>query len=204
MASIRKYLEGDREAVYRICLQTGDAGKDATAIYHDPKLLGHVYAGPYLEFAPDCAFVLEDQHGVGGYVIGVPDTHKFERTLEVEWWPALRKLYTDPTNMNRDSWSADDRIVRLIHHPPRTPRRIAETYPAHLHIDLLPRLQSQGLGAQMLDRWLRRMREAGSAGMHLGVGMANERAIRFYRSYGLAEIERLGPPFSVVYFGTKL
>ncbi|MBV9331165.1 MAG: GNAT family N-acetyltransferase [Alphaproteobacteria bacterium] len=204
MATIRDYRKEDLEDVYRICLETGDAGRDASSIYRDRQLLGHIYAGPYVVLEPECALVLEDELGVGGYVIGALDTHAFEKRLEAEWWPALRGRYSDPMIAESGARGAETRMAHLIHHPTRTPRRIAEPYPSHLHIDLLPRLQKRGFGTRMIDAWLERVRKQGSTGMHLGVGAANERAIRFYRAYGLAEIERLGPPYDVLYFGTKL
>ena len=87
----------------------------------------------------------------------------------------------------------------LIHHPLRTPDRIVDRYPAHLHINLLPRLRGQGIGRALLDRWLDAVAALGAKGAHLVVGTRNERAMRFYRAYGFAEIERLsGPPGAVV------
>jgi hypothetical protein len=44
---LRGYRPGDQGHLYRICLQTGDHGTDATAQFRDPDLLGHVYAAPY-------------------------------------------------------------------------------------------------------------------------------------------------------------
>ena len=44
---IRGYQPGDLRALYQVCLQTGDSGRDATAQFRDPDLLGHVYAAPY-------------------------------------------------------------------------------------------------------------------------------------------------------------
>jgi ribosomal protein S18 acetylase RimI-like enzyme len=204
MAEIRNYRPDDLEALYRICLETGDAGKDATDIYRDPKVLGHVYAAPYGVHAPESALVAEDDEGVGGYILGPVDTRAFEKTLEAAWWPRLRDVYPDPSKTRAESWSADERMHYLIHHPSRAPRRITEPYPSHLHIDLLPRLQGRGLGRKLIDAWLSRMRELGSIGTHLGVGPANARAVRFYGAYGFAEIERFGPPFNVIYFGMTL
>jgi ribosomal protein S18 acetylase RimI-like enzyme len=204
MAKIRNYRRGDLDAVYRICLETGAHGKDATPLYRDPKVMGHVYAGAYVAFAPENAFVLEDEEGVGGYIIGALDSHAFEKRLEREWWPGLRRAYRDPSDKPHEQWTADERMAYLIHHPSRTPRRIAEPYPSHLHIDLLPRLQGRGFGRAMLDTWFDQLKKDGSRGAHLGVGPANDRAVRFYRAYGLNEIERLDPPFNVIYFGREL
>jgi len=195
MAEIRPYRARDLDELYAICLATGDAGQDATHLYRDPGLLGHVYAAPYGIFAPDCCFVAQDGQGVCGYVIGTRDTAAFEERLEREWWPQLRARYPKPAKSPTPT--PDERMQRLIHKPDRTPRRIWERYPAHLHIDLLPRLQGQGFGRRMIGHW----REAVGMPVHLGVGLRNERAVRFYRACGFHEIERYGAPYDVIVFG---
>src|SRR5437868_13360969 len=97
MAKIRNYRAGDLDSVYRICLETGAHGNDATHLYRDPRVIGHVYAGAYVAFEPENAFVLEDDEGVGGYIIGAADSRAFERKLQADWWPALRNAYADPS-----------------------------------------------------------------------------------------------------------
>ena len=52
-------------------------------------------------------FVVEDGHGVGGYIVGAPDTRNFEARLEAEWWPDLREIYSDPSDTSRAGWSLD-------------------------------------------------------------------------------------------------
>jgi len=204
MAKIRNYGEADFDAVYRICLETGAAGKDATSLYEDSRIIGHVYAGPYVRFSPETAFVIEDEDGVGAYIIGPVDTKSFEKRLEQDWWPELRRKYSDPDIAHAADWSADERMMHLIHHPAKTPKRIAERHPAHLHIDLLPRLQGRGLGRELIRLWSERVRALGATGFHLAVGAANERAIGFYRACGLEEVESHGPPYNVFFFGQRL
>jgi len=180
---IRPAVASDLNALYRICLQTGDSGQDATHLYRDPKIVGHLYAAPYLVLEPGSAFVAEDSHGVGAYIVGAVDTLGFEARLEAEWWPALRPRYPEPGG-DPAGWSLDEMRAWQIHHPRPPPKRITDPYPSHLHINLLPRLQGRGLGQALIDRWLARMREAGSRGVHLGVSPVNHRALRFYRAYG--------------------
>lgn len=201
MSIIRPARESDRAALYSICLETGDSGEDATPLYADPLLLGHVYAGPYLSHAPDFAFVLEDDQGVGGYVIGTPDSHAFEDTLEREWWPGLRAQYPDPARIPSDQRTRDERITALLYHPPRTPDALLTDYPAHLHIDLLPRVQGGGNGRRLMVTLLDALRDAGVPGVHLGVGDRNTRAQGFYRHLGFQELSRA--PGSVT-FGMRL
>jgi ribosomal protein S18 acetylase RimI-like enzyme len=183
---IRDVQAGDLDALYRIALATGDSGQDASQLYRDPKLVGHLYAAPYAVLARELALVVEDASGVGGYILGALDTLAFEARMETEWWPALRRQYPDPAG-DPDDWDLDQLRAYQIHHPRPPPARIADPYPSHLHINLLPRLQGRGLGQAMLDAWLARIAAAGSRGMHLGVSPANHRALRFYRAYGLEE-----------------
>ena len=200
---IRPYEPRDLPAVYRICLATAAAGSDASRLYRDPLLVGHVYAAPYAIFAPHCCFIAQDRDSVAGYIIGACDTSEFERQLEVGWWPELRRFYPNPAAPHDGEWKFDLLMMRLIHRPARTPDKIANIYPSHLHINLLPRMQGKGSGRSFIDAWLNRMREMGSRGAHLAVGAGNERAIAFYRHYGFHEIERTGRA-TVIWFGITL
>ena len=190
-AEIRPVRADDLGAVYDIALKTGANGEDATALYADPRLVGHVYAAPYVAHEPGCSFVVEDVEGVGGYIVGALDTRAFEARLESAWWPDLRSRYADPSPPH-EGWSADERMAFLIHHPFRTPSRIVEKHPSHLHINLLPRLQGRGMGRKLMDCFLSRMKELGSPGVHLGVGAPNARGRAFYGAYGFTVLEE-GP-----------
>jgi ribosomal protein S18 acetylase RimI-like enzyme len=197
MAQIRGFRPDDLDALYRICLATGDVGADAAHLYRDPKLIGHVYTGGYAAISPETVFVAEDDEGVAGYILGPADTRAFEAEMETHWWPPMRARYPDPAGAPA---SPDARMCHLIHHPARLPDSIVEAYPAHLHINLLPRLRGQGIGRQLVDRWRAKVAAMGATGAHLVVGTRNERAVRFYRAHGFNEIERLrGPPAAIVF-----
>ena len=203
MVEIRAFRPDDLDDLYRICLATSPGGGAAT--YRDPKLVGHVYAAPYAVLSPPSVFVVEDAHGVGGYILGAPDTRNFEARLEAEWWPGLRKAYSDPSDTPRAGWSPDQLMIHRIHNPHHTPNVIVEGYPSHLHINLLPRFRGRGLGRRLMDEWLRTIRGIGSCGAHLAVGAANLRAIRFYRTCGFQELKSPSPaPSDPVWFGITL
>ena len=188
-AVIRPYRASDLEDLYRVCLQTGDAGGDATSMFEDPRIPGHVFAAPYGLFEPSLAFVAEDELGVGGYVVGALDSRAFEKRLETDWWPGLRERYPPPpADLPPDQWTADQRFAAAIYDPPRMPDELAEHYPSHLHINLVSRLQSQGLGRQLMSTLVRALREQGSVGVHFFVWPTNERAVGFYRHLGFSMI----------------
>ena len=87
----RSLLPGDEMALYDICLQTGDAGKDATGLYEDKGLLGDLYVGPYLHYQPELAWVIEDDLGICGYLLGVTNTLNFQSWFLDKWLPRIQK-----------------------------------------------------------------------------------------------------------------
>lgn len=191
--SIRPYRPGDLDDLYRICLLTADNGKDATSLYHDPRLPGHVYAAPYGLFEPSLAFVAEDTAGVGGYIVAALDTQAFEKRLESDWWPRLRSRYPEPPpGLPQERWTPDQYAAHFIHHPWTTPDEITKRYPSHLHINLVPRLQARGQGRQLIKTLTGALCDQGSLGLHLHVSLGNQLAAGFYRRVGFTELPATG------------
>ncbi len=188
MFNIRQCKSQDVDAVYEVCLKTGDAGQDATHIFKDPKALGHLFVGPYMALEPDFAFVLEDEQGVCGYTLGALDTITFQKRYLEEWLPPLQKKYPDPTG-DEDSWTEDQKIYHQLHHPEVDSPKVLESYRSHLHIDLLPRAQGQGNGKKMMQALLQALQKAGSSGVHLGLYTRNTRAFKFYTTLGFEVLE---------------
>jgi ribosomal protein S18 acetylase RimI-like enzyme len=174
--------------LYRICLLTANNGQDATSLYRDPRLPGHVYAAPYGVLEPPLAFVAEDTAGVGGYIVGALDSLDFAMRLERQWWPGLRRRYPHPPQeIPEQPWTPDERMAYRIHHPWPVSAELAERYPSHLHINLVPRLQARGHGRRMINTLLDALRASGSGGVHLHVNLGNQQAARFYQRIGFAE-----------------
>ena len=159
---IRPAAADDRDALYDICVRTGNAGDDARPLYRNHELLGEIWTGPYLELQPDLAFVAEDDAVVVGYVLGAADTRAFEAACEQKWWPPLRARYPDPPA--DAELTADEALMRRIHHPQPTPDAVVANHPAHLHIDILPRGQGQGIGRQLVVHAARRLAVAWRGG----------------------------------------
>jgi ribosomal protein S18 acetylase RimI-like enzyme len=185
VTEIRGYRPEDHDGVYDVCLRTGASGEDASHLVRDFRLLGHLYAGPYVALAPDLAFVVVDGQGVGGYILGALDTVAFEAQLEEEWWPPLRERYPRPPSDGEPV--LDDLLIALMHDRPAPDAKLVGEYPSHLHIDLLPRLQGRGWGRRLVGTLTERLRAAGSPGVHLGVAADNTRAHAFYRAVGFTE-----------------
>lgn len=204
-SEIRQYQPGDRDAMYDICLRTGAAGGDASSLVGDPRLMGEIYVGPYVTHAPDLAYVVIDDEGVAGYVLGALDSVAFAEVLERDWWPDLRARHPEPDSdapvVGDGQGALDALLIGLIHHPPPLNRDVVAGYPSHLHIDLLPRAQGRGWGRRLTETLFAALAERGSPGVHLGVALANTRAISFYQHLGMTE---LGRDYIAITFGSRL
>lgn len=181
--TLRPYHPSDLPGMYRVCLRTGDAGRDATALYRHPDLIGHVYCGPYPTADPTLTFVVGDGDGVAGYLVGAADTVAFAAWADEHWWPALRERHP----LGPDDGSADHRLLTGIHRPP--PDEPPPGHPAHLHIDLLPRAQGQGWGRRLIETFAAALAKRGVPGLFLRVDPRNTGARAFYARLGFAPDE---------------
>jgi len=188
---IRRAVYSDLPYFYEICLKTGDGGKDASALFSDPYLIGHYYAAPYLACQSGICFVAEYEYRPQGYIVAVPDTVSFKQGMEEHWLPPLRKRYPRPFPPARSE--KEKEIIEHIHER-IFPVDIAEQpwltdYPAHLHIDLLPCLQGKGQGRALIDTLFYELAQKGVPGLHLGVGSSNAGAIAFYKKMGFSVLK---------------
>jgi len=185
--SIRSYKSADTSAVYEICLKTGNSGQDATHLFSDPLVLGHLYVGPYMKFEPQSVFILEDDQGPCGYIMGVLDSQTYYQWMHSEWLPKIRVDYKKPTG-DPDTWNETEKITNLLFQPES--QRLFPGFPAHLHIDLLSRAQGKGQGKLMMDHFIDYIRKNKIPGVHLELSVNNDRAFGFYCKYGLQELDR--------------
>lgn len=183
---LRRFARPDLPGLYRVCLLTGHAGQDATDRYRDPDLLGHLYAAAYPAADPGLSWVVRDEQGVAGYLVATADSTGFAAWQEEHWWPELRERYPLPGAGTED----DLRAIRTIHdgQPPRA--EVVERYPAHMHIDLLPRTQGRGMGRRLIETVTAELRSRGVPGLHLGVAETNTAAIAFYDRVGFRTFSR--------------
>ena len=199
---LRPARREDLPALYAVCLQTGDGGGDATGQFSDPAWLGHRFVGPYVVLEPSWSWTLEDAGGPCGYLLGTPDSRRFARRFEVEWRPEIAPhLYgllqsgmqaVSTLEAEQRLWFADRHWV--------FPEPL-DRYPAHLHIDMLPRVRGQGHGRAMVGSLLEAFAAAGVPGVHLGMHPDNLRALRFYQSLGFTELTRIR---GVLYLARRL
>ncbi|AGZ40407.1 GNAT family N-acetyltransferase [Actinoplanes friuliensis] len=184
--SIRAYRPADLDAVYDICVRTADAGGDARGLYSSDKLMGDIFAAPYVTLEPEHAHVLDDGTGKAvGYVLGTADTNRFAQRYRDEWLPATEGRYPGPV---AEPATQEESMLWLHYHPERMVVPELADYPAHLHIDLVPEWQGKGYGRGLIDAFLAGLRAVGVPRVHLGMAAANVGARAFYDRLGFTEI----------------
>jgi ribosomal protein S18 acetylase RimI-like enzyme len=197
---IRRYRASDREAVYDICVRTGDRGRDARGRFRSDDLLPDIFAGPYLRLEPQLAFVLAVGARPVGYVLGTADTAAFVRAYSEQWIPALAGRHPEPAD---PPLTPEDRMLAMLRRPGEMLWPELAAHPAHLHIDILEEYRGAGHGRRLIERFAEAAAGAGAAGMHVGVSSANLPALRFYERVGFARLE-VPDPGPVVYLGRRL
>lgn len=184
--TIRSYRPHDLDAVYDICVRTAESGGDLRGETIDDRLVGDIFAVPYVTLEPEHAYVLDDGAGnAAGYILGTADTPTFVRRFREEWLPLIKTRYPapgDPPATRSDFW------LGLALDPERMLVPELADYPAHLHIDLLPEWQGKGFGRGLMEAFLGGLREAGVARVHLGMARNNASARAFYDRLGFTEM----------------
>lgn len=200
--TLRRAQWTDYAALNRVCLLTGDSGKDATAREDDPDLLGLIYAVPYQVFAPEYAFVVEGPGGVCGYVLGTPNSERFYLRVQREWFPPLAARLRDP-GPDEGAWTGSDWARRAIHHPEFVYPPVLHDYPAHGHIDLLEEARGKKIGSRALRLVMERLAAAGVKGMHLQVSPTNRGALAFYETLGFSRLKHESLPRHTVFMAIR-
>jgi len=189
---IRLYRPGDEAGAYHVCLRTGDHGRDGEEYYReDPDALGRIFVGPYLAYEPELSWVLEDGGGICGYALAARDSRAFYGRYEREWRPGLCARFPMPAG-DPSGWTRVQQVHSWYHQPDYTCPEPYERYPAHLHIDLLERVQGRGYGRRMMEVLMEGLGRLGVPGVHLGVSVLNPRAQGFYGRLGFRELMRVG------------
>lgn len=203
MAHIRPFRPGDEPTLSQICVLTADAGADATGIFADDALWGAVFVLPYVARHPDLAFVVETDDGqVAGYIVGTPDTRTFEDWFAAEWWPQFAERWPRPDpSLPEGVRTRQDGTLTYAYGRRGGAEPFGDTYPAHLHIDLLPELQGEGWGRRLIETLSAALRERGVSGVHLAADVRNTRAGEFYPRVGFT---RIPSHDDVVAFGRDL
>lgn len=196
--TVRKAKPEDENSINKICYRTSDKSGDTR--YKD--LVGLHWAVPYLRFEADHCFVVTVKEDLPvGYILASVDAQRFRRNYHKRMKTDIRRVL----EKQRHLFSFLEYVREYFlssHYMENLPAGTDRKYPAHLHIDIDPEHQGQGLGSRLMDVLLTDLRGIQCPGVHLGVGNENSTAIRFYERYGFKLLKKR--IMGVSYYGLKL
>ncbi|KAK7187295.1 hypothetical protein DPSP01_011297 [Paraphaeosphaeria sporulosa] len=183
-------FDTDHSAGLHVFLTTLDP-----SVSHEPaRTIGsYLWYKAYVYLTPNTCFVLDNGAGRAvGYIIGTPDTAAFAQRWRETFTPIVDPELVPPPGIETNDPAMETALVKglreevhsgecsmLLSHP-----SLLSTYPAHLHIDILPEFTGQGWGQKLMSAFLPAIKELGAGGVHLGMVATNAGARRFYERLG--------------------
>ncbi len=181
--NIRPYHPCDREAVRRICCDTGFLGQPIDPIFQDRELFADFLTSYYTDAEPESSFIIEVNGAVGGYLLGSRNharREKFERQLlpKIALRAAHRLLSGRYNSATRSylMWL----ITRGWRETPRAPKHVP-----HFHINLLPQARSVPDTYRLIQSFLNYLVAAGEKSVFgQMVVFDGKRGPRMFARYG--------------------
>jgi len=181
---IRAYEPADREAIRRICFETGYMGEPIEWLWRDPESFADLITRYYTDREPESILVATRDGRVVGYLTGCVDSQRARGAPVRE----IRRLLRNGALLKPGFASFLGRVLIDVVRDRGAPDEslFDARWPAHLHIDFLPEGRGKGLGRRIMNQWFERLRGLGTPGVHLGTFAENHPAIRFFEACGLA------------------
>ncbi len=180
--SVRPYEARDYDQVRLICIAL--AGKSIRSETRRTYIL-KMYCDYYIEKEPSNCFVAVDndeesgEEKVVGYILCAADCENYAKNFIKNYVPKIKETG------RLSGFTARSEVFLYS--------RYAAFFPAHLHIDILPAYQRQGLGHALVNTLLEHLRGMKVKGVMLVVGRKNEKGKSFYRKFGFSEVAKVGP-----------
>jgi ribosomal protein S18 acetylase RimI-like enzyme len=176
---VRKYVEGDREAIQEICYLTGYMGASAERFWRHKQSFVEMWTSYYINREPESIYVATIDEAVVGYLTGCVDTSLATQSFSAQ---IIKHGLLFRPGTAGFLWRGiidsitDKQAVRGV--------SMDERWPAHLHINLLPAARGSGLGRALMESWLAQLRKSGSPGCHLSTLVENTGAVSFFERMG--------------------
>ena len=157
---IRPYRPEDRSAIRRICCDTGFLGNPIETIFSDREIFADLFAGPYLDYGADWAWVAETKGRVVGYLLGSVSSYfnytllysGFQTTMKMITRAATGRYARHPRTRHFIRWL----LVNGYREQPRHPENAA-----HLHLNIEKPYRGRDLGMRLWQTYEERLNRAG-------------------------------------------
>ncbi len=183
--TIRPYKPGDRDAVRKIFGPDEFARPKLMAKY--PRMADYNAddMSYYTDYEPESLFVAKKDGQVVSALLGAVDTYRVEHVYRTRIRPMLwRRLLVGAYGW--PGWMPALWRTELAEHDDGSPKvDPRKSYPAHLHIGVLPEYRRLGLGTRLMERYADYLRGRGIPGYHLYASSYHYQGVAFYQKIGL-------------------
>ncbi len=185
--SIRNFGPSDRDAVRRLCCDTGFLGNPIDPVFEDRTLFADFLTGYYTDWEPESAFVLEVNGEVKGYLLGSRRPFRQQCYNIYQNVVLFFRALAHYASYN----AASRRFVHwiLMHgwrEVPAAPRRAA-----HFHINLLPEARNVATTRALMDAYLKYLHENGVKRVYgQMVTFESRRGAKMFERYGFRVLNR--------------
>jgi hypothetical protein len=192
--TVRDYRPEDRDAVRRICFETGMQGSSIAPQYRDFESFADIFTAYYTDHEAHNALVCELDGQVVGYTLGALDTRKAHGPLRYMLKHALLRGACFRPGTARFYWRCFVDSLTDIFSKEKRPALDLDKYPSHPHINLLASARASGAATEMFYHLFDRLKQQGSRGI-FGEVLASNKAVQAW-SYKIG-FRKLGEPFPI-------
>ena len=184
---IRSYRASDREAVRKLCCDTGFLGERIDPIYEDRQLFADFLTTYYTDWEPESSFVIESDGEIRGYLLGC--RRPFLNQLYSFWQNV--SLFVKALSRYFRYNGKSRRFIRwtLVHgwrEVPATPRRTP-----HFHINLLPDARKMSTTRALMSAYLSYLYRSGDKRVYGQiVTFESRRGEKMFERYGFKVLNR--------------
>jgi GNAT superfamily N-acetyltransferase len=180
---VRAFSEADRGPLLALFGRAGE-GAPTASLWGDEESEAAVYLTPYLDLEPESVFVAVVDGEPAGYLAGSLGTAVPSENARLERAIREHRLLLRRGPVLFFARSLLDLAGTALRRQPTAGELDDPRWPAHLHINLLPRARGTGAAAVLVERWFERLRDTGTPGCHLQTLVENTRASRFFERMG--------------------
>jgi len=185
--TIRSYRNTDRDAVRRLCCQTGFLGTPIDPVYEDRQLFADFLTTYYTDHEPESSFVVEIDGEIRGYLLG---SRKPLFNQLYSFWQNI-SLFLKALARYFRYHDASRRFVRWTlaygwREVPAAPRRVP-----HFHINLLPDARKMSTTRALMSAYLSYLYRCGEKRVYGQiVTFESRRGEKMFERYGFKVLNR--------------
>ena len=186
-AVIRPYRPTDRNAVRRLCCETGYLGKAIDPVFQDRELFADYLTRFYTDWEPESTFVLEQDGEVKGYLMGSrrPLLHQFH-SFFLNLSLFARGIFRYPRYNKASKAFVRWILLNAWREVPAAPRRLP-----HFHFNMLPEAMGFGTTREMLVQFFHHLRAHGETHVFGQVVTFEERrGAKVFERFGFRVVEK--------------